>query len=211
MDQCKPTVVPLQQNIKLQSEDGSKEADATLYRQLVWSLIYLTTSRPDLSYAVNVLSQYMSKQLKSHWNAAKCVLRYLQGIVDYGIIYIDSSDVRLTRFTDSDQAGNIDDHRSITSYAFRIGSMVITWSNKKQNTVSLSSAEVEYKVMCAATCEAVWLQRLLQDVGEEQKDAKTIICDNQSSIKLANNPVFHKNTKHIDTQFHFVRDKVQSK
>jgi hypothetical protein len=101
--------------------------------------------------------------------------------------------------------------RSITGYAFSIGSGVITWSSKKQNTVSLSSAEAEYQAMCAATCEAVWLRRLLQDVGEEQKNATTIRCDNQSSIKLANNPVFHKNTKHIDTQFHFVREKVQSK
>lgn len=157
MDQYKLATVPLQQNIKLQSEDGSKEADATLYRQLVGSVIYLTTTRPDLAYAVSVLSQYMSKPLESHWNAVKCVLRCLQGIVDYGIIYTDSFDVRLTRFTDSDCAGNVDDRRSITSYAFSIGSEVITWNNKKQNTVSLSLAEAEYQAMCAATCEAVWL------------------------------------------------------
>ena len=151
----------------------------------------------------------MSKPLESHWNAAKCVLRYLQGTIDYGIIYIDSYDVRLTGFTEPDWAGNIDDSRSIIGYAFSIGSGVITWSNKKQNTVSLSSAEAEYQAMCAATCEAVWLWIILQDVVEEQKDATTIKCDNRSSIKLANNPVFHKNTKHIDTQFHFVREKVK--
>ena len=86
---------------------------------------------------------------------------------------------------------------------------MITWRSKKHNIVSLSSAEAEYQAMCATMCEAVWFQRLLQDVGEEQKVATTIRCD--SSIKLANNPVFHKNTKHIDTQFHFVREKVQSK
>eukprot|EP00253_Pinus_taeda_P018481 PITA_18481 len=137
MDQCKPAVVPLQQNIKLQSEDGSKEANATLYRQLVGSLIYLTTTRPDLAYAVSVLSQYMSKQLESHWNEAKSVLRYLQETVDYGIIYIDSSDVRLTGFTDSDRAGNIDDCRSITGYAFNIGSEVITWSNTASRQLSV--------------------------------------------------------------------------
>eukprot|EP00253_Pinus_taeda_P033215 PITA_33215 len=175
MDQCKLAAVPLQQNIKLQIGDGSKEANTTLYRQLVGSLIYVTTTRLDLVYGVSVLSQYMSKSLESHWNAAKSVLR------------------------------------SITGYAFSIGSGVITWSSKKQNTVSLSSAEAEYQAMCAATCEAVWLRRLFQDVGEEQIDATKIRCDNQSSIKLANNPVFHKNTKHIDTQFHFVREKVQSK
>eukprot|EP00253_Pinus_taeda_P014400 PITA_14400 len=144
-----------------QSEDGSKEADVTLYRQLVGSLIYLTTTRPDLDYAVSVLSQYMSKSLESHWNAAKSVLRYLQGTVDYGIIYIDSSDVRLTGFADSNWVRNVDDRRSITGYAFSIGSGVITRSSNKQNTVSLSSAEAEYQAMCATTCEVIWLRRLL--------------------------------------------------
>eukprot|EP00253_Pinus_taeda_P025232 PITA_25232 len=179
MDQCKAAAVPLQQNIKIQN----------------------------LAYAVSVLSQYMSKPLESHWNTVKCVLRYLQGTIVYGIIYIDSSDIRLTGFTDSDWAGIVDNRRSITDYAFIIGSGVITWSNKKHNTVSLSSTEAEYQAMCATTCEAVWLQRLLQDVEEEQKYATTIRCDNQSSIKLANNSLFHKNTKHIDTQFHFVYSK----
>jgi len=97
----------------------------------------------------------MSKPLESHWNAVKNVLRYLQGTVDYGIIYTDSSDVRLAGFADSDWAGNVDDRRSITGYAFSLGSGVITWSSEKQNTVSLSLAEEEYQAMCVATCEAV--------------------------------------------------------
>lgn len=138
-------------------------------------------------------------------------MRYLQGTVDYDVIYTDSSDVRLTEFADSDWAGNVDDHRSITGYAFSIGFGVITWSRKKRNTFSLSSTEAKYQAMCAETCEAVWLWRLLQDVGEEQIDSTTIRCKNQSLIKIANNLVFQKNTKHIDTQFHFVREKVQSK
>lgn len=85
------------------------------------------------------------------------------------------------------------------------------WSNKKWKKISFSSAKAEYQAMCAATYEAVWLRILLLDVGEEQKVVTMIKCDNQSSIKLANNPLFHKNTKHIDTQFHFFREKVQSK
>eukprot|EP00253_Pinus_taeda_P023664 PITA_23664 len=172
MDQCKPAPVPLKLTIKLQLEDGSKVADATLYKQLVGSLIYLTTTRPDLAYAISVLSQFMSKLLESDWNAAKSVLR------------------------------------SIIGYAFSLGSGVITWSSKKHNTVSLSSAKAEYQSMCAATCEAIWLQRLLWDVREEHKVGTTIRCDNKSSIMLANNLVFQKNTKHINTQFHFVREKA---
>lgn len=109
MDQCKAAAVPLQQNLKLQNDDGSKEADATLYRQLVGSLIYLTTTRLDLAYAVSTLSQFMSKPLESHWVVVKGVLRYLQGTLDFGIIYTNSCDVRLTGFSDSDWAGNVDD------------------------------------------------------------------------------------------------------
>ena len=82
---------------------------------------------------------------------------------------------------------------------------------KKQSTVALSSCEAEYQALCAATCEAIWLRRLLSDAGEGQKEATNIKTDNQSTIKLAYNPIFHKNTKHIDTQFHFVREKIQSK
>ena len=153
----------------------------------------------------------MSKPLESHWIAAKCALRYLSGTCNYGILYTDISDVTLACYSNSDWAGDLDDRRSITGYAFNIGSEVIAWSSKKQSTVALSSCEVEYQALCAATCEAIWLRRLLNDAGKEQKQPTSIKSDNQSTIKLAYNPVFHKNTKHIDTQFHFVREKIQSK
>eukprot|EP00253_Pinus_taeda_P008987 PITA_08987 len=193
MDQCRTAATPLQQNLKLSSDDGTKEVDATMYRQLVGSLIYLTTTRPDLAYSVSVLSQFMAKPLESHWNAAKSVLRFFR--------------LRLG-FSDSDWAGNLVDRRSITGYAFNIGFGVIAWSSKKQSTVALSSCEAEYQALCAATCEAIWLRRLLKDAGKEQKQPTSIKSDNQSTIKLAYNPMFHKNTKHIDTQFHFVREKI---
>lgn len=160
-----------------------------------------------MAYSISVLSQFMAKPLESHWNAAKRVLRYLCGTVHFGILY---TDVTLAGFSDSDWAGNLDDRRSITGYAFNIGSGVIAWSSKKQSTVALSSCEAEYQALCAATCEAIWLRRLLKDAGKEQKQPTSIKSDNQSTIKLAYNPVFHKNTKHIDTQFHFVREKIQS-
>eukprot|EP00253_Pinus_taeda_P015549 PITA_15549 len=114
-------------------------------------------------------------------------------------------------FSDSDWAGNLDDRKSIIDYAFNIGYGVIAWSSKKQSTIALSSCEAEYQALCVATCEAIWLRRLLNDVGQEQKNSTSIKSDNQSTVKLAHNPVFHKNTKHIDTQLHFIREKVQSK
>lgn len=132
------------------------------------------------------------------------MLRYLSGTCNYGILYTHISDVTLACYSDSDWAGNLDNHRSITGYAFSIGSGVISWSSKKQSTVALSSCEAEYQALCVATCEAIWLRRLLSDAGEEQKEATSIKNENHSTIKLAYNPIFHKNTKHIDTQFHFV-------
>eukprot|EP00253_Pinus_taeda_P018303 PITA_18303 len=112
--------------------------DGTLYRQLVGSLNYLTTTRPDIAYSVSILSQFMAKPSGHHWNVAKKVLRYLKGKVNLSIMYTDESDVVLTGFSDSDWAGNPDDKRSTSGYAFHIGSGVVAWSSKKQPTVSLS-------------------------------------------------------------------------
>jgi hypothetical protein len=132
---------------------------------MVGILNYLITTRPDISYFVIVLSQFMAKPHESHWNAAKAILMYLKGTLDYGIKYTDAYNFELTSYSDSDWAGNLDDRRSTTGYVFSIGSGVVSWSSKKQPTVSLSSTEAEYKALCAATCEVVWLRRLLQDVG----------------------------------------------
>ena len=132
------------------------------------SLNYLTTNRPDIAYAVNILSQFMAKLSESHWNVAKKVLRYLKGTMIFGLLYTDKFDVQLVGFSDSDWVGNPNDRRSTIGYAFNIGSEVISWSSKKQPTVSLSSTEAKYKAMSSATCEAVWLRRILEDNGEKQ-------------------------------------------
>jgi hypothetical protein len=205
MDNFKSFVVPMQQNVKLSCVDGSKEVNDTMYRQTVGSLNYITITRPDISYSMSVLSQFMEKPLEIHWNATKEVLRYLKGTLDYGIKYTDASDVELTSYLDFDWAGNTDDQRSTTGYAFGIGSGVVSWSSKKKPIVSLSSLEFEYKALCAATCEVVWLRKHLQYVGEEKEEPTIIKCDNQSSIKLVNNSIFHARTKHVNAQFHFVR------
>eukprot|EP00253_Pinus_taeda_P012381 PITA_12381 len=146
-------------------------------------------------YARSLLERFRMEQCRS---AATPLQRNLKLSSDDG-------------FSDSNWAGNLDDRRSIIGYAFSIGSRVIAWSSKKQSTVALSSCEAEYQALCAATCEAIWLRRLLNDAGEEQKESTIIKTDNQSTIKLAYNPIFHKNTKHIDTQIPFVREKLQSK
>eukprot|EP00253_Pinus_taeda_P011405 PITA_11405 len=167
MDQCKVALVPMQQNVKLHFDNGSKELDGTLYRQLVGRLNYLTTTRLDLTYYVSVLSQFMARPLEIHWRATKGVLQDLKGTINYGLKYMDSFDVELTGYSHSDWVGNLDDRRSTTGYAFNIGSKIVPWRSKKQPIVSLSSTEVEYKALCVATYEVVWLRQVLQDVGEE--------------------------------------------
>ena len=139
MSDCKVSTIPLEQNVKLCSQDGSNDANGTLYRQLVGSLNYLTTTRPNISYAVNILSQFMAKPNDSHWKAAKKVLRYLKGRVSFCLLYTDKFNVQLAGFSDLDWEGNPDGRRSTSEYAFNIGSRFISWSSKKDPTVSLSS------------------------------------------------------------------------
>lgn len=109
MIECKATSTPLEHNVKLCSDDGTKEVNGTMYRQLVGSLNYLTTTRPDIAYSVSILSQSMAKPCESHWKAAKKVLRYLKGTLNFGIMYTDEFDVELASYSDSDWARNQDD------------------------------------------------------------------------------------------------------
>ena len=119
----------------------------------------------------------MAKPCETHWKVAKHVLIYLKGIVDYGLLYTDVSNVQLEGYFDSNWAGNLDDKKSTFGYAFNIGSGVISWSSKKQPTVSLSSTEAEYKALTSTTCETIWLRRILEYVGTQQKKATRIQCD----------------------------------
>ena len=138
--------------------------NGTLYHQLVGRLNYLTTTKPDIAYSVSILSQFMAKSCESHWKATKKVLQYLNGTIYFGILYIDEFDVELVGFSDSDWAGNPDDRRSTSRYAFNLGPGVVSWSNKKQPIVYFSSTEDEYKALTNATCESIWLRRILEDI-----------------------------------------------
>ena len=126
-----------------------------------------------------------------------------------GLLYRTGTAVQLVGYTDADWTGNAADRRSTSGYAFSLGSAAITWSNKKQLTVALSSTKVEYRGAVVATCEAIWLKRLLKDL-QEVSDLTMIYYDNLSNIQLAKNPVFHVQTKHIEVHYHFVCEHVLS-
>lgn len=209
MSDCKPMATPMATNVKLSKNDGKEKVDASLYRSLVGSLIYLTNTRPDIVHSVSIISRFMSDPSKDHLAATKRILRYIKGTKSHGIMYESENDCRLTGYTDSDWAGSIDDRRSTSGYVFQLGSKSISWSSKKQATVALSSSEAEYIASTSAACEAVWLRRILKDLQQDAEDPTTIYCDNMSAIAMTKNPVFHSRTKHIEIRHHFIRELVE--
>eukprot|EP00253_Pinus_taeda_P033359 PITA_33359 len=208
MQNNKATVTPTVMGMKLTKEDSSKYFDPKLYKSIVGSLMYLTTTRPDIMHAVSLISRFMERLKKTHWQATKRILRYVNGTKGFGIFYSSSESFMFTGYTDSDWAGSVDDRKSTSGYVFHMGSGAISWASKKQLVVALSTAEAQFVAATAATCQAVWLRRVLRDLCHEQENGTTIYCDNSSAIALSKNYVFHKRTKHIDTKFHFIRELV---
>ncbi|XP_053996974.1 uncharacterized protein LOC128886291 [Hylaeus anthracinus] len=203
---------PMEVNLKLPKTEGSnKDKVCTLpYRELVGSLTYLSTAtRPDIAHAANVLSQYNTCFGEVHWTAAKRVLRYLKETMDLGISYQRKNE-SLVGYADADWRGCQHDRRSHTGYAFILGGEAISWESWKQKTVALSSTEAEYMSLSEATKEAIYLRKLLTDFGLEELPVIKLFGDNQSALRLAEDPVFHNRTKHIDIRHHFVRDAVRN-
>ncbi|CAJ2661747.1 unnamed protein product [Trifolium pratense] len=206
---CKPVDIPLVVNEKLKKENGGRLIDASMYRSLVGSLFYLTTSRPDLMFAATLLSRFMSKPSHLHLGAAKRVLRYVMGTMEYGIRFEKNSKFEAKGYCDSDWAGSVDDMKSTSGYVFNLGSGVISWCSKKQDTVAQSSAEAEYLAAGLATQQSLWLRRILEDIGEKQEGSLQLHCDNKSAIAMAKNLVFHSRTRHINIKHHFIRSVIE--
>ena len=180
----------------------------SLYRQLVGSLLYLTHTRPDIAFAVGLVSRFSQDPHESHWKATKRILRYIKGTVRFGIQYTAGTP-ELVGFTDSDWAGSVDDRKSTSGFVYHFGSAPIAWSCKKQSAIALSSAEVEYRVAILSSQEVLWLQQLLMEFGFPQEHPTTLWCDNQSAIHISRNPIEHQRTKHIEIHMHFIRQLIQ--
>ncbi|WVZ17643.1 hypothetical protein V8G54_010625 [Vigna mungo] len=181
---------------------------AASYRRLIGKLIYLTTTRPDITFAVNHLSQFMSAPTTTHQQATTRILRYLKGTPGTGIHFPCNSTIQLKAFCDSDWATCPNTRRSVTGFTIYLGNTLISWRSKKQSTVSRSSSEAEYRSLASTVCEMQWLTYLLHDLHVTYTTPALIYCDNQSAIQIASNQVFHERTKHIDIDCHIVREKV---
>ncbi|KAI0514079.1 hypothetical protein KFK09_010113 [Dendrobium nobile] len=185
-------------------------SDPTLFRRITGSLQYLTLTRPDISYSVNCLSQYMHQPLPEHTFLLKRLLRYLKGTLDFGIP-ISKSNLFLKSFSDADWAGDPSSRKSKSGYCSYLGDTLISWTVKKQTTVARSSTESKYRSLAALVADAIWLRRILSDFDIAQDQPTDIFCDNTLAIALANNPVFHARTKHIEIDHRFVRDHIQQR
>ncbi|KAM1859213.1 hypothetical protein ACFX13_011547 [Malus domestica] len=209
IEHCKPTSTPSKPHSQLLTTEGIPLSDPTHYRSLVGALQYLTFTRPDIAHSVNVVCQYMTNPTELHLHLVKRIIRYLQGTATCGIRYTHSSDFQIHAYSDSDWAANINTRRSITGYVVYLGSNPVSWQSKKQATVSRSSTEAEYKALAHCAADVFWIRSILKDVYQVLTLPLTLHCDNLSALALCSNPVFHSKIKHLDTDYHFVREKVQ--
>jgi hypothetical protein len=207
MSACKPCSTPVDLHSKLSAE-GPPVGDATQYRSLAGALQYLTFTRPDIAFAVQQICLYMHDPREPHLAALKRILRYLQGTMSLGLTMRRSSPTELVVYTDADWAGCPDTRRSTSAYAVFLGDNLVSWSSKRQHTISRSSAEAEYRVVANGVTEATWLRQLLLELHHLPRRATLVYCDNVSVVYLSSNLVQHQRTKHVDIDLHFVREKV---
>jgi hypothetical protein len=199
---------PMEAKLKLLVDTSSELIDATLYKQIIGSLMYLTNTRLDIRFAMNTLSQFLVEPIHVHLVAAKHVMRYLKGTIDCGLSYDGDHDFTLSGYIDANWVGSVSDRKSTLGCCFSMGSTMILWQSRKQSSIALSTAEAEYIAACSASCEAIWLRKLLTDLFDLEMKATMILYDNQSCIKMTENLVFHDRSKHIEIRYHYICDMV---
>ncbi|WVZ89852.1 hypothetical protein U9M48_036205 [Paspalum notatum var. saurae] len=205
---CHSTATPVDTQAKLSATDGAPVADAAAYRSFAGALQYLTLTRPDLAYAVQQVCLFMHDPRELHLALIKRILRYIKGTLSIGLHIGVGLVQSLTAYSDADWAGCPDSRRSTSGYGVFLGDNLVSWSSKRQTTVSCSSAEAEYRAVAHAVAECCWLQQLLQELHISIPLATIVYCENISAIYMTADPVHHRRTKHIEIDIHFVRKKV---
>lgn len=216
MSDAKPISSPLDVNQKISAElcpkvDAEKfDMKNVPYKEAIGSLLYAAqVSRPDINFAVNLLSRYSENPGKAHWTALKRVLRYLKGTINQRIVYRKSNDP-LKGYCDADWAGDVDNRKSTTGYIFIMQNAPISWCTRKQPTVALSTTEAEFMAMVSAIQESIWLKNLEYELFPTSPKEIDIYCDNKGAILLANNNTYSPRTKHMDIKGKFIREKLDS-
>lgn len=209
LEECKTRGTPLATSTRLTKTEGDPlDTSVYPYCELVGGLLYLSVcTRPDIAQAVGALARYMSHPMDAHWRGAKSVLRYLAGSLDVGLTFADDGN-HLRGFCDADYAGDQDTRRSTTGFVFKLMGGAVSWSSKLQPTVAVSTTEAEYMAAAHAVREALWLRKLVSDLGVAVEQPVPILCDNQAALSLLHNPITSVRSKHIDVQHHFARERV---
>ena len=192
-------------NARLSHLDGTPFSDATIYCQLVSSLVYLNVTRPNMAHAIHLVSQFLAAPYSTHYVAVIHILRYIKGTMFHGLHFSAHSTLDLCAYSDADWAGDPTDRRSTIGFCFFLGDSFISWHSKKQHILSHSSTETEYRALADTTSELLALCWLLEDMGLTHSSPTVILCDNRSAIQIAHNDVFHERTKHIEIDCHLVR------
>ncbi|CAL1375794.1 unnamed protein product [Linum trigynum] len=208
--EAKDCVSPVDYKVKLSAKQGEPLPNPEVYKRLIGRLHYLTITRPDLTYAVQQLCQFQKDPYSEHLQAAFRVLRYLKHAPGQGLLFKADTNLEIQGYSDSDWASCPDTRRSVTGYCTVLGDCLLTWKSKKQTTVSRSSSEAEYRALAQLVCELQWIRSLLAEMGVKIPLPIEVFCDNKSAIHIAENPVFHERTKHIEIDCHITRERLKS-
>jgi hypothetical protein len=206
-----PLPSPMCPKTTLSKTDGDPLEDSHLYRSIVGALQYATLTRPDIAFFVNKISQFMQSPSSSHWAAVKRILRYLKGTLSHGITLKPATSFILHAYSDADWADSLDDRKSTTRFCVYLGPNLISRGSKKQPTVARSSTEAEYKALAVTSSEVMLLQYLLAELQVSLTSPPVLWCDNIGVSFLASNPMINTRTKHVEVDYHFVRERIVNK
>ena len=208
---CRPVDTPIEMNHGLVIHPNQVPTNKERYQRLVGKLIYLSHTRPDIAYAVSVVSRFMHDPSKDHMKAVYRILRYLKSSPGKGLFFAKTQSREVSGYTDANWAGDRTDGKSTSGYFTFVGGNLVTWRSKKQKVVARSSAESEYRGMVHGVCELLWIKRILRDLGIDHTDPMKLYCDNQAAVKISNNPVQHDRTKHVEVDRHFIKDHLEKR
>ncbi|KAG8492139.1 hypothetical protein CXB51_015694 [Gossypium anomalum] len=208
MATAKSVPTPMVSSSVMSKDDGECLVDPTEFQSLAGALQYVVLPRPDIAYAVNRICQFMHNPTSLHMIALKRILRYLCGTIDFGIVIQPTNRLSLTAYADANWGLDFDDRRSTSGFCVYFGAAPLSWGSKKQQVVSRSTAETEYRSLATTTSEVLWLISLLQELHLKSTDTPTIWCDSSGAVAVAANPVLHSKFKHVELDLFFVREKV---
>ncbi|XP_062114376.1 secreted RxLR effector protein 161-like [Humulus lupulus] len=176
--------------VKLSNDEHGVKVDPSLYKSMIGSLLYLTTSYPYICFSVGVCTRYQGNPMESHITDVKRIIRYVNSTLDIGIWFSKDTNSNLVCFSDADWAGNVDDRKSTSGGYFYLGNNLVSWHSNKQNSISLSTADAEYIATSSCCIQQLWMKQMIEDYGFDFKTL-TIFCDNTSDINISKNPVQH--------------------